>query len=155
MDICVQQYNETRIDYEKDWATLNETLYNLCKRFPDHQRRDGVNAKLWVIGRTYATGVERMIPTRHIQGSSMTQLADYLWANRTEVDQSLCSLTRLREPLTPDTLIVILTVHGKLHNLIRKILRKQRSPRSFVSKLSAFSLPGSPNLRQHRKGQPV
>jgi hypothetical protein len=44
-----------------NWAVLMGTLYRLCDEHPGHAHQAGSNAKLWLIGRGLATGVERQI----------------------------------------------------------------------------------------------
>jgi hypothetical protein len=61
---------------EKTWNVTDQTLYRLCRENPDHNRRSSVCAKLWIIGRTFVTGIERKVATKRTQGSSMSQVAD-------------------------------------------------------------------------------
>ncbi|HUU42372.1 MAG TPA: hypothetical protein VMX57_01245, partial [Planctomycetota bacterium] len=86
-------------EYEETWSATDETLYALCRRFPRHNDENGVNAKLWIIGRTYATGIERKIPTDGAQGGSMTKVAEHLVKHAREVDSLFARLRRLKEPL--------------------------------------------------------
>jgi hypothetical protein len=103
-----------------------------------------VNAKLWIIGRTYATGIERQIRTKGTQGSSMTQLADHIWRHHRQVDACLHPLRRINEHLDIEKIQLILTVHGRLLAVIQPILRNKNSPRSFVSKYLHFHCPAVP-----------
>ncbi len=138
MGFDVAKYNQACIDYQANWEAVDRFLYSLCKTFPGHQRRDGVNAKLWIIGRTYATGIERRIESDGSQGSSMGKLADHLWANRAEADRILNILHGVREPLNTDKIATILSAHGRLLRLLQRILKDQQSPRSFASKYLHF-----------------
>ncbi|MHB8522234.1 MAG: hypothetical protein ACYDH9_15955 [Limisphaerales bacterium] len=144
MSFCAARYKAACRDYKANWEALDVALYDLCKKHPDHQSRGVINAKLWIIGRTYATGIERKIPSKGSQGSSMTQLADYLWMHRNKADTALRLLCGLREPLTPDKLKVILKAHGQLQQLVKGRLRKGQTPRSFVSKYLHFHCPAVP-----------
>ncbi len=144
MNNLLHRYEVTVRDYEQNWVALNKVLYDLCRRYPDHQRRDGVNAKLWVIGRTYATGIERQIRTQGTQGSSMTQLADHIWNHRRQVDTSLQPLGAVKEPLDVEKIKLILMAHGQLLSVIQPLLRTKLSPRTFVSKYLHFHCPAVP-----------
>ncbi|MEW5826372.1 MAG: hypothetical protein AB1778_06020, partial [Candidatus Bipolaricaulota bacterium] len=68
MILSVDDYRRAVADYEHSWRATDEALYDLCRRHPDHADQAGVNAKLWIIGRTYATGIERKIPANGKQG---------------------------------------------------------------------------------------
>src|SRR5271156_2424562 len=94
------KYKSACLKYRKLWKTSDEVLYDLCKRFPNHKNRAGTNAKLWVIGRAYATGIERQIKNRkHTQSNSMKQLANRVGKNRSGVKKILKKLKPAREPL--------------------------------------------------------
>src|SRR5437899_11357794 len=51
------------VDYAIDntvWNLGNDVLYDLCRNHPKHRRVEVVAAKVWLIGRSYATGLERL-----------------------------------------------------------------------------------------------
>ena len=48
---------EVKID--KTWQITNETLYKLCKKYPDHKISSEIIAKAIIIGRVYAASLER------------------------------------------------------------------------------------------------
>lgn len=138
MSLNLEKYRSACAKYHEEWQATDEALYALCQRHPTHQDRGGINAKLWIIGRAYATGIERKIVSKKTQGSSMEQLSAHLWNHRDEVDEVLTSLHKVSEPLTPDKLMNILAAHGKLVGLVQGVLRKGQTPRSFVSKYLHF-----------------
>ena len=144
MEDDLAEYERACHDYELNWKAIDTALYDLCKMYPNHQKRDGVNAKLWIIGRTYATGIERMILSKGSQGSSMTQLASHLWKHRQEADSAIELMRKVIEPLTPDKLKAIIAAHGSLLKLIHSTLRNDQAPRSFVSKYLHFHFPAVP-----------
>lgn len=141
-----RRYDELCHDYEDHSSAIDEALYRLCRQHPDHRSSNSVNAKLWIIGRTYATGIERMIPTKGTQGSSLSQLADHMLGHGHELDAIFGRLAEIVEPLTPDKLAVILAEHGSLVNLLKPVLRRKQSPRSFASKYMHFHCPAVPIL---------
>lgn len=144
MGLAVKQHEDACRAYEANYAALNRVLYDLCRRYPDHARRDAINAKLWVIGRTYATGIERHIQTKGSQGSSLMQLAEHLWRHRRNVDACLNRLREVREPLAPAKLPIILAAHGRLLEILKPRMHRGMLPRSFVSKYLHFHCPAVP-----------
>jgi hypothetical protein len=130
------------------WEDTDKVLYDLCKRFPDHKNPAGVCAKLFIIGRAYATGIERQINSKRTQGSSMEQLNNCIWKNRGAVDKILKKLKPVREPLDENKLKVIVQAHGQLLQIVKKIARHSETPRSFVSKYLHFHCPAVPIIDQ-------
>ena len=131
-------------DYRKHAQLLDRTLYGLCRKQPDHSSIGAINAKLWIISRTYATGIERGIPSKGSQGSSLQQLAKHCWSNHTKIEEIFSRLRRVREPLTPEKLKAILLLHGRFVRLLRPKMRLRQSPRSFASKYMHFHCPAVP-----------
>jgi len=87
MSFELEKYQRASTKYRAEWEATDEALYSLCQRYPGHQDRGGINAKLLIIGRAYATGIERKIPSLGTQGSSLEQLADHLTANGSTADR--------------------------------------------------------------------
>jgi len=56
-----KKFREMRRFSEQHGNLLDQTLYDLCKRHPNHTDIGEIAAKLWLIGRGFATGVERQI----------------------------------------------------------------------------------------------
>jgi hypothetical protein len=130
--------------YAKLWVDADTVLYDLCRRFPDHKNQSGVYAKLFTIGRAYATGIERQIDSKRTQGSSMEQLSNCIWENQDDVDAILKRLEQVQEPLDTNKLIVIVQAHGDLLQIVKKVVRHSETPRSFVSKYLHFHNPAVP-----------
>jgi hypothetical protein len=144
MSKLLQDYVRAADEYDKTWQTTDRTLYRLCVEHPRHEDPDAVYAKLWLIGRTYATGIERSIKSEGWQGSSMDQVARLLLGKAHFVDGLVLGLKPTAEPLTPQKLLVIADAHGQLTHLLSQITRKGMSPRSFVSKYLHFHCPSVP-----------
>ena len=66
-----EEYIAARADYERNWHVLDGTLYEVSRRFRSHANRANVCGKLWLIGRTYASGIERLVRSKGTQGSSL------------------------------------------------------------------------------------
>lgn len=144
MRFSVDDYKKAVDHYRAKWDALDEALYRLCRDHPDNTDRGSVYAKLWIIGRTYATGIERKVATKHSQGSSMSQIADYLLAHGRRINELVAELRSVTEPLTPIGIRTIVSVHGRFVGLLTSITRKRQSPRSFVSKYLHFHNPAVP-----------
>ena len=137
-------YRKAAKDYDRKWRTTDKTLYDLCRRFPGHGDRGQVNAKLCIIGRTYATRIESMIPSDGKQGSSMSKLAQHLHKCAGKADALFTQLRQVQLPLNPGKLSTIVAVHGQFIALIQPVLRPNQSPRSFTSKYMHFHCPTVP-----------
>jgi hypothetical protein len=144
MMFSARDYSNAVADYDHACRATDETLYNLCQQHPDHRVLASINAKLWIIGRTYATGIERKIPSRNTQGSSLSQLSAHVLAHRRSVESVFRRLARISEPLTPEKLRNIVDAHGRFVRLLQPILRGKQSPRSFASKYMHFHCPAVP-----------
>jgi hypothetical protein len=103
-----------------------------------------VCGKLWLVSRSYASGIERLILSKKTQGSSLSQLAELLIAHAGKADALIARLDGCRDPLDVEQLATILDVHGRFVELIRPIVRSDKSPRSFVSKYLHFHCPQVP-----------
>ena len=76
-EFSANDYNRSRDDYAQGWRAIDETLYHLCRDHPHHDHRPWVNAKILIIGRTYATGIERKVPDkRRLSLFAIFSLAD-------------------------------------------------------------------------------
>ncbi len=144
MTFSAESYRRAVADYVCSWQVTDQILYDLCRRYPGHTDHASVNAKLWIIGRTYATGIERQISADGRQGGSMTVLAKHLLNHGQQVDELFGHLRQLAEPLDPDKLRTILDLHGRFIALIRPVLRQNQTPRSFASKYMHFHCPAVP-----------
>jgi hypothetical protein len=146
MKISKAHYQSVCRDYWENWAALDQALYDLCKRHPRHHNRDAINTKLWILGRTYATGIERQIRSNGTQGNSLERLAEKFYSHRHDVDKILSQLQKVKQPLNPEKLTKILEAHGQFLRLIKKmkLIRGGQSPRSFVSKYLHFHHPVVP-----------
>jgi hypothetical protein len=133
-DIAVAERNEK-------WIKTDDILYRICREMPRHNDLGEVTAKLTIIGRSYSTGIERAIRSKHTQGSSVECLANYIWSNAGEVDKQL-SRTCSFDCSHAEHFREAVDVHGRLVKMLNSICT--RSPRSFVSKYMHFHCPFVP-----------
>ena len=144
MSFHATAYQMAAAHYEETWRVMDNTLYGLCREHPTHTERSSVCAKLWLIGRTYATGIERKVKTTGSQGSSMAQITDHFIAHAGEIDSLLGELQECAGALSPPSLLKIAVVHGALGSLLCPITRGGQSTRSFASKYLHFHNPTVP-----------
>ncbi len=140
----VERYRRCEEIYEKWSGAVDEALYALCQRHPRHDDHAGVAAKCWIIGRTYATGIERQIPSNGLQGGAVGKLVRSLVEHHEQVDGLVDELRGIEGPLTPEALQAVLRVHGRFLQLLRQTVRPGVTPRSFVSKYLHFHCPVVP-----------
>lgn len=130
--------NQAIKEYQKNWRVLDDTLYGVCRNYPDHTDAASVYAKLWLIGRTYATGIERAIKGSGYMGGSLTALASEMLKNGRQINELFGELGSIAEPLTKEKAQHVVSLLGRFLQLIRKPLRRRISPRSFASKYMHF-----------------
>ncbi len=129
------EYLSAGLRYDAEWSLLDETVYRLCRENPDNSSRLSVFAKVFIIGRSYETGIERQVKTRGTQGSSISQVAECLLRHGKRLDKWIGSLSG---EIDSADLRAIVDVHGRILNLLKPTARKLRSPRSFVSQYLHF-----------------
>ena len=144
MSFDLRTFAKAREERIREWEVTERTLYDLCRKHPNHDSANEVNAKLWIIGRTYATGVERTIKTDGKQGGSLAKPSRHLVRNREKMAKITGCLSEVREPLDRGKLRTIVKAHGHFVNLIRPILSFDRSLRAFASKYLHFHCPAVP-----------
>jgi len=144
MRAIATKYRSFVAEAEKNWNVLDRTLYALCDENPGHSDGAVARAKLWLIGRTFTTGIERKIRSGGSMGSSLTTLAELLVARASDVDSCFTALRKIREPLDAAKCKSIVSIHGQMLRLLRPVILRKQSPRSFVSKYMHFHNPVVP-----------
>lgn len=144
MEINAAHYEESCRYHQENWALTDCALYNLCQCYPRHDNRAHVNAKVLLIGRGFASGIERNIKSSGAMGGAIGRLANHLVDHHEELDSILDRLTVLREPLNPEQLQTIATEHGRFCQLLAQITHDQKAVRSFASKYLHFHCPCVP-----------
>jgi hypothetical protein len=141
MKISLDKYREM-CRYSKRWGNLlDQTLYALCKQHPNHTHIGEITAKLWLIGRGFATGVERQIPSTRKQGGSLWKMVLHLKKHGKSIDEIVRRLKNVHEPLNVEKLRVVLAEHGRFCRIVSRIAREKHSLVSFASKYLDFHAP--------------
>src|ERR1700682_2569116 len=93
-----KQFRSAVESLAQDWGVTDRALYDLCLDQPGHTALSAVNAKTLLIGRGFATGIERHIKSSGAQGSSIGQLAAHLHTNSTLLAGIISRLSKWQEP---------------------------------------------------------
>ena len=139
-------YTEAVTKYNQRWGILDSALYRVCREHPDHSDIAAVIAKVFLIGRAYQTGIERQMTSDGSQAGVMEALAEHLWSHAREVDELFGPVRGVESWDGPDTVQDVASAHAGLLKLLTLMptLRKNRTPRSFVSKYLHFHAPIAP-----------
>jgi hypothetical protein len=129
--------------FGKSWGAVDKLLYGLCREHPGHSELPSVSAKLVLIDRVYAAGLERQVVPDSGQ-QAITKIAAFAVAHAHEIDTLLAALAPLAEPLDAAALATVVSVHGRLTTLLRKIPTRGSAPRSFSAKYLHFHSPVVP-----------
>jgi hypothetical protein len=129
--------------FNADWGLIDEVLYGLCREHPGHDDRRAVTAKLAMVGRVYAAGLERRVTPPPGQ-QAIVVIADYILEHGNEVDDIIQALGSVDEPLDSAAMATIVEQHGRLTELLREVATDHKAPRSFASKYLHFHRPMVP-----------
>lgn len=145
-------YRKAAGEYRRRIKWSDDILYGMCAGKPLHGKLDRVHGKLSLLGRSYATGLERLLTTDKKQSGNLVAWADYFVRRAKELDVIVRQVRRVKAPLTPDKLRRIALLHGRFAAVLQrhKQFRPTKSgkgkltPTSFVSKYLHFRNPVVP-----------
>ena len=124
--------------FDTSWGAVDEVLYGICERHPDHSDRRAVTAKIALIDRAYSAGLERQVKPDEGE-QAIVKIAAFMLDHASEVDQVIAGLDALREPLDRAAMTVIVHQHGRFTTLLRPVTERPTSPRSFAAKYLTFT----------------
>lgn len=145
-----EQLENALARFQADWGLIDEVLYGLCRQYPDHGDRRAVCAKLAMIGRVYAAGLERRV-TPPAGQQAIGVITNFVVERAIEVDQIISRLQPLHEPMTADAMSAVVEEHGKLTSLLREVATDGKAPRSFASKYLHFHNPVVPIFDEYAR----
>lgn len=122
------------------WDKANKVLYDLCKKYPNHETREDIIAKAMIIGRTYAASLER----QKKEGSKIETTDFYTKVYKALHNKSFSNKIeqlKYERSITKDNLVEVVKLHKKMVNLLEKCTKEGISNRSFASKYLHFHLP--------------
>jgi hypothetical protein len=102
-----------------------------------------VTAKLALVGRVYAAGLERRV-TPPPGEQAIVVIGNHVLAHGSEVDDIIQTVASVREPLEPWSMESIVERHGRLTSLLQEVATDGKAPRSFASKYLHFHHPVVP-----------
>lgn len=116
----------------------NKMLYDLCKKYPNHNTADEIHAKIWLIGRSYAASVERRSKSndRNINDDFYDYvIRELIKFNETEKFDDKLKIFE-RQKFNEKSLGGLLKLHKELTKFFRKVTGKEK--RSLASKYLHF-----------------
>lgn len=123
-------------DYERRHSRLDQALYGLCSEAPRHEDFGEVRAKVVIVGRSYASGVERHA------SDGLDEIVESLLKTRRWLDPEIRFLRRSWDDAVPTAeRIERIAV---LHKRLQDCLPTRSEVRSFVSKYLHFHAPVVP-----------
>lgn len=135
----LMDYRKAQRERRMLYSKTDEVLYDMCRKWPNHRDLSIVQAKVRIIGRVYATGVERKGKKDKTKGIYET-VAEILQKNQNWIDSEINELNRFKGLSIP-SYERILRLHGNIVRLLRKKTRSKLNFRSFVSKYLHFHIP--------------
>ena len=121
------------------WDFGNDILYNLCKKYPDHKKKEVILAKIWLIGRAYSASIERR-KNKKDENENDSFYTEVVIPNmyKSQLDKRLHTLRSYRT-IDDQSIPHILGAHKYLVDIFTKISGLNK--RSLASKYLHFHLP--------------
>ncbi len=142
MPFSLEIYQQSCEHYQTNWQNADEVLYRVARPHPGECTDAETNAKLLVIGRSYATGIERQVEDP--KPTAMCRLSKFFHHNRVAINVLLEETSGLVEPLSTEKLQAIVDIHGRFVALLKNVTRPDKTPRTFASKYLHFHCPAVP-----------
>lgn len=122
------------------WDFGNSILYKMCKDYPNHNKKDVIMGKIWLIGRSYAAAIERVNNPELYNGDDFyrDEVAPKMLAIGKELDRRLNRLKK-SSGIIVDDVKDILTTHKFLMKAFYDITGLEK--RSLASKYLHFHYP--------------
>ncbi len=129
------------LSVDDPWRIGNQLLYDLCDRYPRHERDAEIVAKVWLIGRAYSASIER--GRGKAAGSELSNDRFYAEAvpnalRKSRLDQKLKALAGL-EDIDESSAAQVIDAHAHLVDLFYHLTKKRK--RSLASKYLHFHQP--------------
>jgi hypothetical protein len=131
-------------EYEAKWGKFNSILYKMCRTMPNHVNESEVRAKVVMIARAYAAGLERHVEDG-LRGVAEKVVPKLVGAHRW-LDADLAQLAGPAKDRVPRLELVetLTRIHGRFLACLDSVTRSGHGPRSFASKYLHFHLPVFP-----------
>lgn len=146
-------YQDSWTYYQRVWRVYNEVLYDMCTARPGHGSLGDVVAKVGIVARAYAAGLERHGDPEG--PGAIVGVASLLHDRAGEVDGLIADLQRVaRSGDQLDTKIAaqVVAIHGQFEAIVRDGTNNGHSVRSWSSKYLHFHAPGVPLYDSRARG---
>lgn len=143
------RFVKSALERQSAWDLGNQTLYNLCRRHPDHKSVDVIVAKMWLIGRSYASSIERRRDSESVRGDDFYLDTVGPRIKHAGIDTWFDAVRELRRP---DPTVVV-PVHKRLTDVFREISGLEM--RSLASKYLHFHFPRAVYIYDERAGRAI
>jgi hypothetical protein len=143
------RFVKSTLSRQSAWDIGNQTLYGLCRKHPDHKSVEVVVAKMWLIGRSYASSIERRPHKRSTDGDDFYLDTVGPMIRRARLDSSFDAIRKLRQPNST----IVLPVHKKLTDVFCEISGLEM--RSLASKYLHFHFPRSVYIYDERASRAI
>lgn len=122
------------------WVFANNVLYDLCTEHPEHNDKDCIVAKIWLIGRAYAAAIERRQNNDGIDTDKFyyNVVAPEMLKIGKKLDERIENIKTFPS-INIDNLPYILKTHNMLMSLFYKLTQLEK--RSLASKYLHFHCP--------------
>ncbi len=134
------EFRERWKRYEK-WDAV---LTDLCTTSSKHTSRADVYAKVYLIGRSYQTGIERHALPDGTGNNGMDSIAERFLSCSGQLDSLIADLGTLGDEPTKANIEAVCKSHCKVIELLNGATRNDVVPRSFASKYLHFHAPVVP-----------
>ena len=143
------RFVQSALKRQSAWDLGNQTLYDLCRKHPDHRSVDVIVAKMWLIGRSYASSIERRRDSHSVKGDDFYLDTVGPRIKRAGIDSWFDAVRELRRP----NLSVVVPAHKRLTDLFREISGLEM--RSLASKYLHFHFPRAVYIYDERAGRAI
>ncbi|MBN2464636.1 hypothetical protein JXD38_03300, partial [candidate division WOR-3 bacterium] len=115
-------YNAAARDYRACMAWSDRILYDMCQGSPRHADPARVHGKLSLIGRSYATRVERLLESdgQEQQGGALRRWREHFVGAAGTLDRIVRDVRKIYVPLSEDRLRRTARLHGELCGLMQR-----------------------------------
>jgi hypothetical protein len=142
MELSAEWVHRAQRDENDPWRVGNQTLYDLCRRYPQHVDDAEIIAKVWLIGRTYAASLER--GKGEVVGVDVSN--DLFYTDHvtkvlrsSAIDSILGGLRNIKDVESPGAITLALQAHSAVVQLFFSLTGKKK--RSLASKYLHFHVP--------------
>jgi hypothetical protein len=146
-------YDESWAYYETTWGTYNQVLYDMCQRLSGHGSLADVVAKVGIVARAYAAGLERHGDPEG--PGAIVGVATVLHKRADEVDDLIARLRRVAasgNQMDDEIARQVVALHGEFEAIVREVTNDGHSVRSWSSKYLHFHAPGVPIYDSRARG---